>query len=82
MSYTKLLLVAPAWLEVLDPETNTMTLKAEGDASAACQLQVDPIPGTDPVQYTYSCISVTCDQTCVLRRQVTPTGVKHWCECR
>ncbi len=83
MDYGKLLFLAPAWLEVLDPTTKTMTLKAVGDAlDAKCLIQAEPIPGTDPVQYRYTCLSVNCDTTCLLRRQVLPEGVKYWCECK
>ncbi len=85
MGYTKLVFQASAWLEVYDPKTGTMVLKAEAAGVAEdvlCELQVEPIPGTDPVQYLYSCLSINCGGICKLRKRITPVGTQYWCECQ
>ncbi len=85
MSHTKLVFQASAWLEVYDPKTGNMVLKAEPAGvteDVLCELQVEPIPGTEPVQYLYSCLAINCGGICKLRRMIVPGGVKYWCECQ
>lgn len=85
--YTKLQLMASAWLEKFDPATKTMTLVATTPPGVKdlseldCRLLVLPIAGTDPVQYEYSCLVENCLSDCILNRKQTIFGPVYWCEC-
>jgi len=82
MEYKKLLLAAPAWREVFDPDTNTLVLRADFSTAGFCETFVVPIPGTDPPQFTYECLPVTCEGKCGLRKRKMPDGtVIVFCAC-
>lgn len=82
MGYKKLVFVAPAWREELDEETDTLYLRADLSSTGACELTVTPVPGTDPLEYVYSCSVVTCEGTCDLRSRKLPDGtLVYECVC-
>ena len=82
MKYKRLVLIAPAWREELDPKTDTLYLRAEFSARGYCETIMTPIPGTDPVQYEYSCLPVTCEGDCELTYSTLPDGtIVAFCSC-
>lgn len=82
MGYKKLVFVAPAWREELDEKTDTLYLRADHSSSGQCDVVATPIPGTDPVEYEYSCSVVTCGGTCDLRSSKLPDGTPVYeCVC-
>lgn len=82
MEYTQLVFVAPQWKEELDEETGTLYLRAMASGPTLdCELLVDPIPGTDPVQYRYRCRSVGCIGQCKLKTVLSHGGIVYYCEC-
>lgn len=82
MQYAQLVFVAPQWKEELDEKTGTLYLRATAsDSTLDCELLVDPIPDTDPVQYTYRCRSIGCIGQCNLKRVLSPGGALYYCEC-
>ncbi|MBX3474076.1 MAG: hypothetical protein KF754_06800 [Planctomycetes bacterium] len=81
MKYKKLAFLAQAFEEKYDSSTGTLTLVAVAASAAdsnACQLIATPIPGTNPVQYEYSCLNNTCGGECVVDQSGT-RAVK--CKC-
>jgi hypothetical protein len=82
MEYKKLVVVAPAWREEFDPATNTLYLRAEFSARGYCETIMTPIPGTDPVEYEYTCLPVTCEGKCELTTRSLPDGtIVVFCAC-
>lgn len=82
MEYKQLVFVATQWKEELDEKTGTLYLIATAsDSTLDCELLVDPIPGTDPVQYRYRCREVACTRRCELKKEQVPTGIRYYCRC-
>ena len=82
MGYTKLVFVAARWQQLLDEATQTMTLRAMPGEGKLCELSIEAIPGTDPVEYEYHCKPMDCDGRCELQARTQPDGsVEFWCEC-
>ena len=82
LEYKKLVLVAPAWREELDPKTNTLYIRADFSSPGFCETIMTPVPGTDPVEYTYDCLPVTCEGECELRERGLPGGMTiYYCAC-
>ncbi|MCB9931947.1 MAG: hypothetical protein H6841_00835 [Planctomycetes bacterium] len=82
MKHKKLVMVAPAWREEFDKKTGVRYLRAEFLKAEACDLIITPIPGSDPIEYEYSCENVTCDGECELRKRTLPDGTTTYrCVC-
>lgn len=82
MEYKQLVFVAPRWKEELDEKTGTLYLRAmASDSTLDCELLMDPIPGTDPVQYRYRCRSIGCANQCKLKTVLSHGGIIYYCEC-
>ncbi|MCG3183194.1 MAG: hypothetical protein ICCCNLDF_01279 [Planctomycetes bacterium] len=74
MGHKKLVFIAPAWRETLDTKTGTRYLRAAPSSSGTCEVVATPIPGTDPVEYMYSCDRLDCLDDCDLRKRKLPGG--------
>jgi len=83
MEYKQLVFLAPRWKEEFDATTNTMYLRAvTRGADNLCETLVDPIPGTDPVQYAYRCRPLECEGLCELQKTPVAGGVLCFCRCQ
>ena len=78
-------LLAQEWRVHHDVDTGELIMEPGFTSSRnKCAVVATPIPGTDPVQFEYSCLSITCtgDNECVLKKSTLPDGtVVYFCEC-
>ena len=85
MAKGKVKLLAQEWREYTDAKSGELIMEPGFTSSQReCCVVATPIPGTDPVQFEYSCQSITCagNTVCVLKTHVQPDGTTvHFCKC-
>jgi hypothetical protein len=85
MANRNVVFLAQEWRQHEDPTTRELVIEASSPSLLKrCLVVATPVPGTDPVQVTYSCQSVTCtgENQCVLKTRVDPDGsIVHYCDC-